>query len=47
VDVEGNRVIVSMRGVCASCRASQLTIKELVEKNLREQVDPSINVVEA
>jgi Fe-S cluster biogenesis protein NfuA/bacterioferritin-associated ferredoxin len=47
VDVEGNRVLVSMRGACASCRASQLTIKELVEKNLREQVDPAISVVEA
>jgi NifU-like protein len=47
VDVEGSRVIVSMRGTCASCRASQLTIKELVEKNLREQVDPAISVVEA
>ena len=47
VDVEGSRVIVSMRGTCAACRASQLTIKELVEKNLREQVDPAIIVVEA
>ena len=38
---------VAMRGACASCRASQLTIKELVEKTLREQVDPEITVVEA
>ena len=47
VDVDGRTVTVAMRGACASCRASQLTIKELVEKTLREQVDPEITVVEA
>ena len=47
VDVDGTTVVVAMRGACASCRASQLTIKELVEKTLREQVDQNINVVEA
>jgi NifU-like protein len=47
VDVDGLNVIVALRGACASCRASQLTIKGLVEKTLREQVDQAINVVEA
>ena len=47
VDMEGTRVVVAMRGACSSCRASQLTIKDLVEKTLREQVDPAITVVEA
>ncbi len=47
VDVDGLNVMVSMRGACASCRSSQVTIKELVEKTLREQVDPAINVLEA
>lgn len=47
VDMEGTKVVVAMRGACSSCRASQLTIKDLVEKTLREQVDPAINVVEA
>ena len=47
VDMEGTKVVVAMRGACSSCRASQLTIKNLVEKTLREQVDPAINVVEA
>lgn len=47
VDVNGATVLVAMRGACSSCRASQLTIKGLVEKTLREQVDPAINVVEA
>ena len=47
LDVDGSNVIVSMRGSCASCRASQLTIKGLIEKTLREQVDSSLTVVEA
>lgn len=47
IDVDGPTVVVAMRGACSSCRASQLTIKGLVEKTLREQVDPSLNVVEA
>lgn len=47
VDVDGRTVTVAMRGACAQLRASQLTIKELVEKTLREQVDPEITVVEA
>lgn len=46
IDVDGANVVVAMRGACATCRASQLTIKGLVEKALREQVDPDINVVE-
>lgn len=47
MDMEGTRVVVAMRGACSSCRASQLTIKDFVEKTLREQVDPAITVVEA
>jgi len=47
IDVDGLTVVVAMRGACATCRASQLTIKGLVEKSLREQVDPGISVVEA
>lgn len=47
VDMDGVNVIVALRGKCSSCRASELTLKGLVEKTLREQVDPAINVVEA
>ena len=47
VDMEGTKVVFAMRGACSSSRASPLTIKDLVEKTLREQVDPSITVVEA
>lgn len=47
VDMEGTKVVVAMRGAWLQLSASQLTIKDLVEKTLREQVDPAINVVEA
>ena len=38
IDVDGNFVLVSLRGACVSCAASQATLKEYVEKKLREQV---------
>ncbi len=47
VDVEGTKVIVTLRGRCAQCRSSQVTIKNLVEKTLQEHVDGSITVEEA
>lgn len=46
VDVDGDCVLVSLRGACVSCAASQATLKEYVEKKLREQVTPSIIVEE-
>ena len=47
VDIEKNRVIVTLCGRCAQCRSSQVTIKNLVEKTLHEYVDPTIVVEEA
>jgi len=38
IDVDGDNVIVSLRGACGSCAKSQTTLKEYVEKKLREQV---------
>jgi len=46
IDVDGDLVIVSMRGQCTSCSKSQTTIKELVEKKLREQVLETLIVEE-
>jgi NifU-like protein len=46
IDVDGDFVIVSMRGQCTSCTKSQTTIKELVEKKLREQVLDTLIVEE-
>ena len=38
VDVDGDFVVVSLRGACGSCAKSQTTLKDYVEKKLREQV---------
>ena len=46
IDVDGDFVIVSMRGQCTSCTKSETTIKELVEKKLREQVLETLIVEE-
>lgn len=46
VDVDGDFVIVSLRGSCSSCAKSQTTLKEYVEKKLREQVLDTLVVEE-
>jgi len=46
VDVDGTRVLVSLRGTCTHCPSSQITLKEGVEGRLKEVVDPDIQVVE-
>jgi len=38
IDVVGNRVLVATRGACASCQASNRTLKFFVETKLRELV---------
>lgn len=46
VDVIGNRVLVSVRGACATCHAVNLTLKGFVETKLRELVAPELVVEE-
>lgn len=46
VDVEGDMVSVSLKGMCASCAASQFTLKDYVETKLKEFVAPELTVVE-
>jgi len=46
VDVDGDFVTVSLRGACGSCNKSQTTLKEYVEKKLREQVLDTLIVEE-
>lgn len=47
VDVDGDFVMVSLRGACTSCTKSQTTLKEYVEKKLRELVLDSLIVEES
>ncbi|MEE4137599.1 MAG: Fe-S cluster assembly protein NifU [Desulforhopalus sp.] len=46
IDVDGDFVTVSLRGACTSCSKSQTTIKEYVEKKLRELVLDTLIVEE-
>ncbi|MDP2855474.1 MAG: Fe-S cluster assembly protein NifU [Smithellaceae bacterium] len=47
IDIIGNRVIVATRGACATCKASDITLKNFVEYRLKELVSPDIIVEEA
>lgn len=46
VDVDGNNVLVKLQGTCATCAASQNTLKNYVELKLREFVTPELLVEE-
>ncbi|MFW6163604.1 MAG: Fe-S cluster assembly protein NifU [Planctomycetota bacterium] len=46
IDVEGNTVIVSLRGECAACRAAEFTLEGFVGEKLREFVTPELTVVQ-
>lgn len=45
-DVDGDRVFVKFVGACVSCPVSSVTLKDVVESQLRETVSPDL-VVEA
>ncbi len=46
VNVEDKDVYVKLTGTCSSCKNAALTLKNFVEKQLREHVDEQINVIE-
>jgi NifU-like protein len=46
VDIIGDRVLVSLRGACATCVASDITLKHYVEGKLRELVTDTLVVEE-
>lgn len=46
VGLEGNRVMVRLKGRCHGCPMSQMTLKNGVEKMLKEQV-PEVESVDA
>lgn len=47
IDVEGNKVIVALRGMCAQCKMAGVTMKDVVEARLREFVSSELIVEEA
>ncbi|MBW2265228.1 MAG: Fe-S cluster assembly protein NifU [Deltaproteobacteria bacterium] len=46
VDVDGNTVFVRLHGTCATCTASEVTLKHYVESKLRDLVTPELVVEE-
>ncbi len=47
IDVDGDNVIVALRGMCAQCALANITMRDLVEAKLREFVSGEICVEEA
>jgi NifU-like protein len=46
IDVDGNKVIVALRGMCAQCALANITMKDLVEAKLREFISEDLFVEE-
>jgi NifU-like protein len=46
INVDGNRVVVAFRGMCAKCSAAQFTMKDVVQAKLREFVSEDLVVEE-
>ena len=46
IDVDGNRVKVALRGMCAGCQVAHFTLKDVVEVKLREFVSSELTVEE-
>ena len=46
IDVDGNRVVVKLKGRCAACAMSQITLKDYVESKLQELVTKDLVVEE-
>ena len=45
IDIEGNKVIVTLRGTCTACPSSDFTLKGFAQGKLREFVSDDIEVV--
>ncbi|MCX5645038.1 MAG: Fe-S cluster assembly protein NifU [Phycisphaerae bacterium] len=46
IDVEGDKVIIAFRGMCAQCKVSEFTMTDVVQAKLREFVAPDLYVEE-
>ncbi|MDX9866947.1 MAG: NifU family protein [Kiritimatiellia bacterium] len=44
VSITGKTVSLRLRGACGSCPHATLTLKQGIERILREQIDPEITV---
>jgi NifU-like protein len=46
IDVVGDKVIIAFRGMCAQCKISEFTMRDVVEAKLREFVSEDLHVEE-
>jgi NifU-like protein len=46
MDIKGTLVYCSLRGACANCAGASQTLKIMIERNLKDQVDERIRVIE-
>jgi NifU-like protein len=46
IDIDGDRVFVSLRGTCASCKVSEITLSQFVQQKLKEMVSEDLVVEE-
>lgn len=46
IDLDGAVVLVELRGACANCKTSQVTIKNFIENKIQELVSPELTVRE-
>lgn len=46
LDIEGNKVLVAFRGMCAQCKMAEFTMKDVVQARLREYVSEELYVEE-
>ena len=44
VSIEGKRVKMRLRGACGGCPHAAMTIKGVLERILREEIDPEITI---
>ena len=47
VSIEGKVVTLALRGACGCCPHAQATLKEGIERILRQEIDPDITVERA
>ncbi len=46
IDIEGDKVIVALRGMCAQCKMAEYTMRDVVEAKLKEFVCDTLTVEE-
>ncbi len=46
VDIDHDTVYVSLKGACATCPSSTITMKQFIEKELRKEISPKMRIEE-